>query len=94
MRAVIDTNVWISALLNPAGAPARILAALQAERFALVTSETVLDELERVRARPRIRRRLGVASTAPAQLAAFLRQRGEVVQVTGTMHLCRDPRMT
>ena len=48
MRATIDTNVWISALVNPAGAPARILAALQAERFTLVTSEPLLAELERV----------------------------------------------
>jgi uncharacterized protein len=79
MRALIDTNRWISALLNPAGAPARTLAALQAERFALVTSEPVLDDVERVLARPRITRRLGVASTTPAELVAFLPEHGQAV---------------
>ena len=38
-RVVVDTNIWISALLNPAGLPAQILAALQAARLTLIARE-------------------------------------------------------
>lgn len=91
MRAVIDTNVWVSALLNAAGPPAQILDALRDERFMVAISEPLLQELERVLARERLQRRLGVSPTTPAALVAFLRERGDVAPVTGTVHLCRDP---
>jgi predicted nucleic acid-binding protein len=29
MRAVIDTNVWVSAVLNPHGAPAQVMDAFR-----------------------------------------------------------------
>lgn len=45
MRAVVDTNVWISAVLNPIGLPAAVRAALQRGQFVLVISEPLLTEL-------------------------------------------------
>ena len=44
-RAVVDTNVWVSALLSPAGRPARVLEALEAGEFVLVTSEPLLADI-------------------------------------------------
>lgn len=91
MRAVVDTNVWISAVLNPTGAPAAVRLALQRQQFTLVTSEPLLTEVALVLARPRFAQRYGVTPADIADLVALLRERAEVVPVTGAVHLCRDP---
>jgi uncharacterized protein len=90
-RAVIDTNVWVSALLNRRGFPARIPDALEVGRFTLVISAALLDELAEVLARPRIVRKYGVTRTEIDQLVGLLRSRGTEVAVTGHLQLCRDP---
>ncbi|MCA3147738.1 MAG: putative toxin-antitoxin system toxin component, PIN family [Burkholderiales bacterium] len=47
MRAVLDTNVLLSALLSPHGWPDVIYRAWQKDRFDLVTSSAQIDELRR-----------------------------------------------
>lgn len=58
MRAVLDANVIISALLSPDGSPARIVRAWQQGGFELTVSPFLLDELERALAYPKLRRRI------------------------------------
>jgi predicted nucleic acid-binding protein len=45
VRAVVDTNVWVSAFLNATGFPARVLEAYAEGRFILVISEPLLEAL-------------------------------------------------
>jgi predicted nucleic acid-binding protein len=52
IRAVIDTNIWISALLNPFGYPARIRKSFEKGVFQVVVSEPILEELADVINRP------------------------------------------
>ena len=47
MRAVLDTNLFLSALLSPTGPPAAIVDAWRKGRFELVTSREQLAELRR-----------------------------------------------
>lgn len=56
MRAVLDPNVLVSAAISPAGPPRQILTAWTNERFELIISPGVLDELADVLARPKFRR--------------------------------------
>lgn len=56
IRAVLDANVVVSAVLSPAGVPGQILDEFRAERFALLVSSALLDELARVLEYPRISR--------------------------------------
>ena len=70
MRAVVDTSVWVSAILNPSGPPARILEALEDGRFSLVVSEPLLTELAEVISRPRLVRRYKLT---PEKTAAMFR---------------------
>lgn len=91
MRAVVDTNVWISAILNPVGQPAAVRAALRRGEFTLVSSEPLLAELVRVLARPRFAERYGITPADVGTLVALLRERAEIVSVSGTLRLCRDP---
>lgn len=48
MRAVLDTNVFLSAILSPGGSPDRIYLAWLAKQFVLVSSSHQIDELRRV----------------------------------------------
>lgn len=49
LRAVVDTNVWVSAAIDPAGRPASILAAAMDARFQYLTSAPLIAGLEEVR---------------------------------------------
>ena len=56
MRAVLDPNVIISALLSPKGPPAGVLRAWEEGEFEIVACPQLLDELERALAYPKLRR--------------------------------------
>jgi uncharacterized protein len=68
-RVVIDTNVWVSALIKPSGAPAAVVNAFVAGHFQLVVSQPLIDELLEVLARPRIGRRYGITSERIGQVS-------------------------
>jgi predicted nucleic acid-binding protein len=55
-RAVRDPNVLVSAAISPAGPPRQIHTAWTNERFELIASPDVLDELADVLARPKFGR--------------------------------------
>ena len=61
MRAVLDVNVLISAILSPRGSPARLLVAWQAGAFELVVSPALLTELARALAYPKLARLIPAA---------------------------------
>lgn len=58
MRILLDTNVLVSGMLVPEGAPARLLQGWLDGFFQLVTSEAQLRELARVLAYPRLQKRI------------------------------------
>jgi putative PIN family toxin of toxin-antitoxin system len=91
LRVVVDANIFISALLNPLGAPAQLVAAVRAAQYTLVTSAPLLQEVERVLQREKFARR-GVTPEMIADLLALLNHSAEVVQIEGTLRLCRDPK--
>jgi len=55
-RAVLDTNVLVSALISPGGVSAQLLLELRMGAFELVVSPLVLAELREVLARDKFRR--------------------------------------
>lgn len=91
MRAVIDTNVWVSALLTPTGPPARVLAAYRAARFSLIISDPLVTELASVLTRPRIAVRYSVTLERVAALLALLQRDAIQVPVHGIVRISRDP---
>jgi putative PIN family toxin of toxin-antitoxin system len=64
LRAVLDPNVLISALLSARGAPAQVLRAWSDGAFDLVISESLVSELRRALAYPKLRRRISEAEAA------------------------------
>ena len=91
-RVFVDTNVWVSAFVNPNGPPAHVLDAFLSGRFVPVISEVLLDEIGGVLKRPRVRARVQLADQEVAEFLLLLKNRGVEAFPTGTMHLCRDPR--
>jgi uncharacterized protein len=64
VRAVLDPNVIISALLSPEGVPARTLLAWQRGLFELVVSAGLLAELQRALTYPKLRSRIDPPAAA------------------------------
>ncbi|MGH9185779.1 MAG: putative toxin-antitoxin system toxin component, PIN family [Acidimicrobiales bacterium] len=56
MRAVLDLNVLVSALINPAGVPAGVVRLGLQRRYEIVVCPRLLAELEDVLRRPAFRR--------------------------------------
>jgi putative PIN family toxin of toxin-antitoxin system len=56
VRAVLDVNALISALISPSGSPAKLLRAWEAGEFELVVSPALLEELRRALAHPKVAR--------------------------------------
>jgi putative PIN family toxin of toxin-antitoxin system len=57
MRVVLDANVLVSAAISSHGNPSKILDSWEKEKFDLVVSSAILDELERVIHYPRIQQK-------------------------------------
>ena len=91
LRAVVDTNILIRALIKPHGTVGPILTQLAANAYALVYSQPLLDELVEKLALPRIRVKYGLDNQAIETTLALLALRGELVQPTRAVRVCRDP---
>ena len=89
MRAVIDTNVLISALLSPNGAPRRVIKTLASHQATLLFSDATFNELAQRLARPRFNR----YRTARQMVAwlDWLAELGEWVAPATTISACRNP---
>jgi putative PIN family toxin of toxin-antitoxin system len=88
MRIVVDTNVFISALLKDYSIPRNTIARAAAAGALLRSYETD-NELRSVIARPHIRRAItATARTWPDGVLAA----AEVVQIRERIAACRDPK--
>jgi len=91
VRAVIDTNIWVSALLNPSGFPAKVRRAFEDGLFRAVVSEPIIGELVGVLNRPRIKDKYGLEAEEIRELLILLEEKTEGVSLNGDFVLCRDP---
>jgi len=58
MRAVVDTNVVVSAAINPRGTPAQVILAWESGAFTWIISEPLLQELNITLGAERVKRYL------------------------------------
>jgi len=71
MRLILDTNILLSGLLSPLGAPAKLLYAWERKTFTLAVCDALIAEFRDVASRPWFRARLRTSSAE--LLAAGLR---------------------
>jgi len=89
LRVVVDTNLWIRALLG-GRVTLPLLEAWYAKRLTVVVSQSLLDELDEVWRRPRLQQR--IESEDAERLLEQLRFRGEMVELATVPPRCRDPK--
>ena len=90
MRAVVDTNILVSAVIR-IGQPAKLVTRFLHGDFEIVLSQALLRELVIVLARPRISKRYGLDPNELARYVGWFRSRTEVIEIRGTPQGCRDP---
>jgi putative PIN family toxin of toxin-antitoxin system len=86
IRVVLDTNIIVSALLNPLGPPARVFSLAIDGTIELCLSGNIYDEYEEVIRRPRLRRD---EDTIAVTLHA-IRENGFWVKPTEPVKACSD----
>lgn len=88
MRVVIDTNLWVAALLSTS-MRGRLIRILADERIDILANTELLAELEEVCARPKFSRLI-----SPEQVADFLKiisDRLTIIEPSSIVEECRDP---
>jgi putative PIN family toxin of toxin-antitoxin system len=92
VRVVLDTNVWVSAVIKPQGHPVQVVTAWRAHRFEVVISAPLLAELRNVLNRPRIRKHYPITDEQVVSLLKQIARQAIHVPVGQPRPLCRDPR--
>ena len=91
LRAVLDANVFVSAFIRPEGPPGQLLRlCIEEQAFELVVSDSILDELRRSLAYPRVQKYI---SASHHELEAWVAAIGLLaIPVEGAIrhHVVRD----
>lgn len=89
LRVVIDTNIWVRALLG-GRISLPVLVALRTDKFKVIISDALLEELREVLRRPRLKKRIDPFDVN--ELLDLLEWNGESVELRTIPPRCRDPK--
>ncbi len=82
IRAVFDTNVFISALFNPKRPPAQLLELALQGKIRLIVSPQLIEEIERVLTYPKIKKLLKKRKAASEEVIEGLSKTLQVALLT------------
>jgi putative PIN family toxin of toxin-antitoxin system len=85
-RAVLDTNVLVSAMLSPSGNPAKVFKMFLTQTLALIFSADILAEYEDVLYRPRLR----IPADEAGMVLASIRRFGEKLEPVSSTDVMID----
>ena len=88
-RATFDTNIFVSSVIRKGNLPNRLLSLWREGRFVLILSQTIIDEIQKVLSRPKMRRKHGYPVSEITNLINLLQQ-ANIGEVPSTFELCRD----
>jgi putative PIN family toxin of toxin-antitoxin system len=92
VRAVVDTNIIVRALIMPHGTVGPVLLRLRQGDYTLLYAQSLLEELVDVLNRPRIRRKYRLTDNDIQSVLALILLRGEEVKPQQAVSVCRDPK--
>ena len=90
IKVVIDTNIWVSSLLNPSGFPAKLRKLFEEGALLVIISRPILEEIAEVLNRPRIKNKYGISETDIRELLTLIEERSAHVLLSGNITICRD----
>jgi len=92
MRAVVDTNILVRALIMPHGTVGPVLLRLRQGDYTLLYAQSLLEELVDVLKRPRIRQKYKLTDQDIETIISLILLRGEAVVPEERITACRDPK--
>lgn len=92
IRAVVDTNILVRAVIKPLGTVGPVLRRLRDGAYVLLFSEPLMTELVDVLNRPHIRDKYGLAQKDIETVVALILLRGEAIVPRRRITICRDPK--
>jgi len=91
VKAVVDTNIWISSLITTSETSANLVDEWRKGKFTVVISEKQVLELYEVLARPKFLFKYHVREKEVKELAVLIKDKAKRVTLKYTISLCRDP---
>ena len=92
MRAVIDTNILVRAVIKPQGSVGPVLQRLRRRDYTLLLSRATLDEFVEVIHRPRLRTKYQLSESTLRAVLRLVVVRSELVHPDVPIAVCRDPK--
>jgi len=92
MRVVIDTGVFVSALIRPQGRTGAVLDSLRTRRFTLIYTTDILVEIIDVLGRDKFRVKYHIHPEMVAALIDLIRLNGDLVVPSQKVTARRDPK--
>jgi putative PIN family toxin of toxin-antitoxin system len=92
MRAVVDTNILVRAVIKPSGSVGPVVQRLRRRDYSLLISRATLDELVDVLNRPHLRAKYGINDPVLRAVIRLVVLRSEMVSPQRRITVCRDPR--
>jgi putative PIN family toxin of toxin-antitoxin system len=80
LRAVIDTNIFVSGLIRPGGKPAELLDRWKERDFILIVSMPVIEEIGRVLKYSKISEKYGISESDANRVTNLLTQESVVIR--------------
>lgn len=82
IRAVLDTNVIVSAVLSALGPSRAVLLAAQMQQFIWIVSQPIITEVLRTLRRPQVQQRLGITEADVLRVLSSLTQDATTTSLT------------
>lgn len=92
LKAVIDTNVIISAIISTQSSPAQVLDFWKEDKFELITSPAILEEVAEVIFRPIIKKLRKISDEEAQELLFELQDKSTyIIPITNIQIVEKDP---
>lgn len=88
---LLDANIFVSALINPSGLPAKVIDEWLKGKFEIVVSLPLLREVVDVLSRPRIKDKYNLSEKHIAKFLTLIARQSRHVIPPGDLKICRDP---
>jgi len=89
LKAVLNTNVWASAMIW-GGLPAEVISAAEDSRVCIITSEAIIEEINQTLAYPRLRRVYEDAGVNRQELIEAALRIGKLVEVKTKVNVVHE----
>jgi uncharacterized protein len=89
LKAVLDTNVWVSAMIW-GGLPAEVITAAENKRILIITSEEIIKEINETLAYPKLKRIYERAGIAKQELVEAALRVGKLVEVKTKVNVVHE----